>query len=58
VAQPLPRSETDTTRCTGLDVVGADWLMLDDEGRLMTELGDTGPSGGPLLSDAVITEGN
>jgi hypothetical protein len=36
----------------------AGWLMVDSEGRLMTELGDAGPSGGPLASEAIITDGD
>jgi len=37
---------------------GANWLMLDAEGKLMTELTSPGRSGGPLLSETVITDGN
>jgi hypothetical protein len=37
---------------------GANWLMLDAEGKLTTELAGLGRSGGPLLSQTVITDGN
>jgi len=37
---------------------GANWLMLDAEGRLMTEVKSPDPSGIPLLSQTVITDGN
>ena len=37
---------------------GPDWLSLDPlAGHLMTELTDNGRSGGPLLSQALITDG-
>jgi hypothetical protein len=36
----------------------AGWLMTDSEGKLMTELGESGPLGGPLVSGAVITDGD
>ena len=36
----------------------AGWLMADNEGRVMTELGDAGPSGGSLVSEVVITDGD
>ena len=36
----------------------ADWFMADSDGRLMTELGDAGGSGGPLVSGKVITGGD
>jgi carboxypeptidase T len=35
---------------------GVNWLMTDAEGKLMTELTSGGRSGGPLLSQAVITD--
>jgi hypothetical protein len=35
----------------------ADWLTVDAEGNLMTELKCTGRSAGPLYSEAVITDG-
>jgi len=35
---------------------GADWLVLDNEGRLMTGLKGTGRSAVPLLSQAIITD--
>ena len=38
--------------------LAAGWLMADSEGRLMTELGNAGPSGGSLASGAVITDGD
>jgi hypothetical protein len=38
---------------------GVNWLMLDAEGKLMTELKSPGRNaGGPLLSDVDITDGN
>jgi hypothetical protein len=38
---------------------GSDWLSLDPQsGYLMTELKEAGRSGGPLLSQAVVTDGN
>jgi len=38
--------------------VVADWLILDAEGKLMTEIKSAGrPSSDPLLSDAIITDG-
>jgi hypothetical protein len=37
---------------------GANWLMLDAEGKLMTEVKSPDPSGTPLLSQAVIADGN
>ncbi|KPK43712.1 MAG: hypothetical protein AMJ65_05075 [Phycisphaerae bacterium SG8_4] len=36
---------------------GANWLMLDAEGKLMTEVKSPDPSGTPLLSQSVITDG-
>jgi hypothetical protein len=36
-----------------------DWLSLDPQaGCFMTELTEDGRSGGPLLSEAIITDGN
>ena len=35
----------------------ADWLTVDAEGNLMTELKCTGRSAGPLFSETVITDG-
>jgi len=35
----------------------ANWLALDAEGKLMTELKCTGRSAGPLLSETAITDG-
>ena len=35
----------------------ADWLAVDSEGNLMTELKCTGRSAGPLYSETVITDG-
>jgi hypothetical protein len=35
----------------------ANWLAVDTEGNLMTELKCTGRSAGPLLSETVITDG-
>jgi len=35
----------------------ADWMIVDAEGNLMTELKCTGRSAGPLYSEAVITDG-
>jgi hypothetical protein len=35
---------------------GFDWLVVDAEGKLMTELNSTGQSG-PLLSQTIITDG-
>jgi len=35
----------------------ADWLAVDAEGNLMTELKGTGRSAGPLYSETVITDG-
>ena len=35
----------------------ADWLIVDAEGNLMTELKCSGRSAGPLYSEAVITDG-
>ena len=37
---------------------GADWLMTDAEGNLMTELKGAGRSGQPLQSQTLITDGN
>jgi N-acetylneuraminic acid mutarotase len=37
---------------------GANWLMLDAEGKLMTEVKSADPSGTPLLSQTIITDGN
>jgi hypothetical protein len=37
---------------------GADWLMTDAEGNLMTTLKNHGRSGTPLLSQTNITDGN
>jgi hypothetical protein len=37
---------------------GIDWLMVDTEGNLMTELRSPGRSGKPLLSQTNITDGN
>ncbi|MHC4297907.1 MAG: LamG domain-containing protein [Planctomycetota bacterium] len=37
---------------------GANWLMLDAEGKLMTEVAGPAPTGTPLLSQAVATDGN
>ncbi len=37
---------------------GSNWLMLDAEGELMTEVKSPDPSGTPLLSQTVITDGN
>ena len=37
---------------------GADWLMTDAEGNLMTKLTSPGRSGGPLFSQTNITDGN
>ncbi|MHC4228166.1 MAG: Kelch repeat-containing protein [Planctomycetota bacterium] len=37
---------------------GANWLMLDAEGKLMTELTSPGRSATPLLSGTTITDGN
>jgi len=37
---------------------GANWLMLDAEGRLMTEVKSPDPAGTPLLSQAVVSDGN
>ena len=37
--------------------VFADWLKLDTEGKLTTELKGLGRNGGPLSSEAVITDG-
>jgi hypothetical protein len=36
---------------------GANWLLMDAGGRLMTELKGRGRSDGPLLSETVITDG-
>ena len=36
---------------------GFNWLMVDAKGNLMTELTGSGRSGGPLLSQSVITDG-
>jgi hypothetical protein len=36
---------------------GANWLMANAEGKLMTELKCLGRTGGPLRSQAVITDG-
>jgi hypothetical protein len=36
---------------------GANWLMLDTEGKLMTEVKSPDPSGTPLLSQTVIPDG-
>ncbi|MHC4539453.1 MAG: LamG domain-containing protein [Planctomycetota bacterium] len=36
---------------------GANWLMVDAEGKLMTELKTLGRTGAPLLSQAIITDG-
>jgi len=39
--------------------VVSDWVVLDTEGKLMTELKSAGrPNRGPLLSDATITDGD
>ncbi|MFC1636997.1 kelch repeat-containing protein [Planctomycetota bacterium] len=35
----------------------ADWLMVNAEGHLMTDLKATGRSGGPLQSQTIITDG-
>ena len=35
----------------------ANWLILDADGNLMTELMDTGRSGNPLQSQTIITDG-
>ncbi|TKJ33298.1 MAG: hypothetical protein CEE38_20840 [Planctomycetes bacterium B3_Pla] len=37
---------------------GANWLMLDAEGKLMTELTSPGRSAVPLLSETAITDGH
>ncbi|MEJ2705336.1 MAG: LamG domain-containing protein [Sedimentisphaerales bacterium] len=38
---------------------GSNWLMLDAEGKLTTELQGSGrDAGGPLLSEASVTDGN
>jgi N-acetylneuraminic acid mutarotase len=37
---------------------GANWLMLDAEGKLMTEIKSADPSGPPLLSQTVVTDAN
>jgi len=38
---------------------GANWLLADPvEGNLMTELAGPGPTGGPMLSQTNITDGN
>jgi N-acetylneuraminic acid mutarotase len=37
--------------------IAANWLALDSEGNLMTELKCTGCSAGPLFSETVITDG-
>jgi len=37
--------------------LGPNWLMLHNDGRLMTELQSLGALGSPLLSDAVINDG-
>jgi hypothetical protein len=36
----------------------ADWLKVDTQGNLMTELMSPGRSGGPLLSQRIIIDGN
>jgi len=38
------------------ELMSANWLMLDAEGKLMTEV--KGPGGEPLLSETIITDGN
>jgi len=40
------------------ETMGANWLMVDAEGRLITELKGTGGSADSLLSQVVITDGN
>jgi len=35
---------------------GSDWLAVDDEGKLMTELNGSGKSAAPLLSQEIITD--
>ena len=37
---------------------GENWLMVDDDGKLITELKDTGRSPTSLHSETVITDGN
>ncbi|MCP4261997.1 MAG: hypothetical protein GY774_31520 [Planctomycetes bacterium] len=37
---------------------GVNWLMVDSEGKLMTELTSSGRSAGPLLSQTIITDGD
>jgi len=37
---------------------GANWLLIDSSGKLMTELKAAGTSGGALVSEAIITDGN
>lgn len=37
--------------------IGANWLMVDAEGRLMTELANTAGNNTPLLSDTIIDDG-
>ena len=37
--------------------IAANWLTLDADGNLMTELKCTGRSAGPLYSETVITDG-
>jgi hypothetical protein len=39
------------------ELMGANWLMLDAEGKLMTELKDSAGLTGPLLSETTITNG-
>jgi len=39
------------------EFMGANWLMLDAEGKLMTELKDSSGLAGPLLSETTITDG-
>ncbi len=36
---------------------GANWLIIDAEGKLMTELQGSGRDGGPLRSQTIITDG-
>jgi hypothetical protein len=37
---------------------GVNWLLIDDDGTLMTDLASAGRSSSPLYSETVITDGN